>query len=250
MSVGKIGRRGLIGTALGALVAGCTKIGHSDTGASLLGVVEDWNLGIQRALTNRTALAREFSVADISPTFRGNGSTNPAGPDYAAHVANQFANWKLGVDGLVERPLALSLAQLKALPQRTQITRHDCVEGWSAIGQWTGVPLGRLLALAGMKPEAKFIVFHCADILSGAKYYESIDLIDALHPQTIVAYALNGEPLPVKNGAPLRMRIERQLGYKQAKYVERIEAVATLAGIAGGKGGYWEDRGYQWYAGI
>ena len=250
MSVGKIGRRGLIGTALGALVAGCTKIGHSDTGASLLGVVEDWNLGIQRALASRTALAPEFTLADISPTFRGNGSTNPAGPDYAAHVASQFADWKLGVDGLVERPLALSLAQLKALPQRTQITRHDCVEGWSAIGQWTGVPLGRLLALAGMEPEAKFIVFHCADILSGAKYYESIDLIDALHPQTIVAHALNGEPLPVKNGAPLRMRIERQLGYKQAKYVERIEAVATLAGIAGGKGGYWEDRGYQWYAGI
>lgn len=246
-----IGRRGLIGSALGALVAGCTKIGHSDTGASLLGAVEDWNLGIQRALSDRTALAREFSVADISPTFRGNGSTNPSTPEYLAHVANQFADWKLGVDGLVERPLALSLAQLKALPQRTQITRHDCVEGWSAIGQWTGVPLGRLLKLAGLKPEAKFIVFHCADVLSGSKYYESIDLIDALHPQTIVAHALNGEPLPVKNGAPLRMRIERQLGYKQAKYVERIEAVASLKGIAGGKGGYWEDRsGYQWYAGI
>ena len=250
MSAGKIGRRGLIGTTLGALVAGCTKIGRSDPGASLLATVEDWNLGIQRALASRTALAPEFTFADISPTFRGNGSTNPAGPDYAAHVASRFADWKLGVDGLVERPLALSLAQLKALPQRTQITRNDCVEGWSAIGQWTGVPLGRLLTLAGVKPEAKFIVFHCADILSGAKYYESIDLTDALHPQTIVAHALNGEPLPVKNGAPLRMRIERQLGYKQAKYVERIEAVASLAGIAGGKGGYWEDRGYQWYAGI
>ena len=251
MSAGKIGRRGLIGSALGALVAGCTKVGHSDAVASLLGAVEDWNLGIQRALSNRTALAREFSVADISPTFRGNGSTNPTTLAYLGHVANQFADWTLAVDGLVERPLALSLAQLKALPQRTQITRHDCVEGWSAIGQWTGVPLATLLRDAGMRPEAKFIVFHCADVLSGAKYYESIDLIDALHPQTIVAHALNGAPLPVKNGAPLRMRIERQLGYKQAKYVERIEAVASLAGIAGGKGGYWEDRsGYQWYAGI
>ena len=246
-----IGRRGLVGGLLGGLVAGCTKIGHSAAGVSLLATVEDWNLGIQRALSKRTALAREFTLADISPTFRGNGSTNPTTPAYLAHAVGQFADWRLAVDGLVERPLTLSLAQLKALKQRTQITRHDCVEGWSAIGQWSGVPLRHLLRTAGLRPEARFIVFHCADILSGAQYYESIDLIDALHPQTIVAHSLNGEPLPVKNGAPLRMRIERQLGYKQAKYVERIEAVASLKDIAGGKGGYWEDRsGYQWYAGI
>ena len=246
-----IGRRGIIGGLLGALVAGCGKVAQSGPGASLLATVEDWNRGIQRALSKRTALAREFTVADISPTFRGNGTTDPKTPAYAAHVANGFADWRLAVDGLVERPLSLSLAQVKALPQRTQITRHDCVEGWSAIGQWSGVPLANLLRAAGLRAEAKFIVFHCADVLSGAKYYESIDLIDALHPQTIVAHSLNGEPLPVKNGAPLRMRIERQLGYKHAKYVERIEAVASLDGIAGGKGGYWEDRsGYQWYAGI
>ena len=246
-----IGRRGLVGGLLGALVAGCGKVAQSGPGASLLATVEDWNLGIQRALSKRTALAREFTVADISPTFRGNGTTDPKTPAYAAHVANGFADWRLAVDGLVERPLSLSLAQVKALPQRTQITRHDCVEGWSAIGQWSGVPLANLLRAAGLRAEAKFIVFHCADVLSGAKYYESIDLIDALHPQTIVAHSLNGEPLPVKNGAPLRMRIERQLGYKHAKYVERIEAAASLDGIAGGKGGYWEDRsGYQWYAGI
>ena len=246
-----IGRRGIIGGLLGGLVAGCTKIGHSGPGASLLATVEEWNLAIQRVLTKRTALAREFSVEDISPVFRGNGSIAPGTPAYAAHTASGFTDWLLAVDGLVERPLSLSLVQLKALKQRTQITRHDCVEGWSAIGQWSGVPLHELLRAAGLRPEAKFIVFHCADILSGAQYYESIDLIDALHPQTIVAHSLNGAPLPIKNGAPLRMRIERQLGYKQAKYVERIEAVASLADIAGGKGGYWEDRsGYQWYAGI
>ena len=251
MTGSRLGRRGLIGGLLGGFVAGCTKVAHSGPGASLLATVEEWNLGIQRALTKRTALAREFTLADISPTFRGNGTTDPKSPVYDAHIANGFADWRLAVDGLVERPLALSLAQVKALPQRTQITRHDCVEGWSAIGQWSGVPLHDLLRAAGLRPEAKFIVFHCADILSGAQYYESIDLIDALHPQTIVAHSLNGEPLPVKNGAPLRMRIERQLGYKQAKYVERIEAVASLDKIAGGKGGYWEDRsGYQWYAGI
>jgi DMSO/TMAO reductase YedYZ molybdopterin-dependent catalytic subunit len=246
-----IGRRGLIGGLLGGLVAGCTKVAHSGPGASLLGAVEDWNRGLHRALSKRTALAREFSLADISPTFRGNGTVDPATPVYASHVASGFADWRLAIDGLVERPLTVSVAQLKALPQRTQITRHDCVEGWSAIGQWSGVPLGALLHTAGLRPEARFIVFHCADILSGAPYYESIDLIDALHPQTIVAHSLNGTPLEVKNGAPLRMRIERQLGYKQAKYVERIEAVASLAHIGNGKGGYWEDRsGYQWYAGI
>src|SRR4029079_5228 len=116
--------------------------------------------------------------------------------------------------------------------------------------QWTGVPLAALLGAAGLRPEARYIVFRCADSLSGAPYYESIDLIDAFHPQTIVAHALNGAPLPVKNGAPLRMRIERQLGYKHAKYVNAIDAVASLDHIAAGKGGYWEDKGYQWYAGI
>ena len=245
-----IGRRGIVGGLLGGLVAGCSKVAQSGPGASLLAAVEDWNLAVHRALTKRTALAREFSAADISPTFRGNGTTDPGTLAYAAHAASDFAEWRLAVDGLVERPLALSLAELKALEQRTQITRHDCVEGWSAIGQWTGVPLGDLLRAAGLRPEAKFVVFHCADVLSGAAYYESVDLIDALHPQTIVAHTLNGAALPVKNGAPLRMRIERQLGYKHAQYVERIEAVASLAGIGKGKGGYWEDRGYEWYAGI
>ena len=246
-----IGRRGIIAGLLGGLVAGCSKVAQSGPGASLLASVEDWNRTVHRALTKRTALAREFSLADVSPVFRGNGTIDPGTLAYAAHAASGFAAWRLAIDGLVERPLSLSLVELRALNQRTQITRHDCVEGWSAIGQWTGVPLRDLLRAAGMRPEAKFIVFHCADILSGTQYYESIDLIDALHPQTIVAHLLNGAPLPIKNGAPLRMRIERQLGYKQAKYVERIEAVASLADIAGGKGGYWEDRsGYQWYAGI
>ena len=246
-----IGRRGIIGGLLGGFLAGCTKVAQSGPGASLLAAVEGWNHDLHRILAKRTALAREFSVSDISPVFRGNGTTDPATPAYSAHVASAFADWRLAIDGLVERPAVLSLAQLKALPQRTQITRHDCVEGWSAIGQWSGVPLGTLLHAVGLRPEAQFIVFHCADMLSGTPYYESIDLVDAMHPQTIVAHSLNGAPLPVKNGAPLRMRIERQLGYKHAKYVERIEAVATLENIAGGKGGYWEDgSGYQWYAGI
>jgi DMSO/TMAO reductase YedYZ molybdopterin-dependent catalytic subunit len=243
-------RNVLVGLGAG-LVAGCSKIGDSQPMQKLFEMAEGWHRGAQRTLAGRHALAREFSPEDISPYFRGNGTTDPAEADYKAHAAAGFAGWTLAVGGLVERPLQLSLEQIRALPQRTQITRHDCVEGWSAIGQWTGPQLKLILEGAGVKPEARYIVFRCADVLSGANYYESVDLVDAFHPQTIVAHQLNGAPLPVKNGAPLRMRIERQLGYKHAKYVKAIEAVASLEGIGGGKGGFWEDRaGYQWYAGI
>ena len=138
------------------------------------------------------------------------------------------------------------------MPSRTQITRHDCVEGWSAIGKWSGVPLGNILNMAQLNPEARFVVFYCADELerNDGGYYESIDLVDAFHPQTLLAFALNDKPLAIANGAPLRLRVERQLGYKHAKYLMRIEAVSGLDAIGQGKGGYWEDRGYEWYAGI
>jgi DMSO/TMAO reductase YedYZ molybdopterin-dependent catalytic subunit len=153
----------------------------------------------------------------------------------------------------VERPASLSLAELRALPGRTQITRHDCVEGWSAIGKWKGARLAAVLDAVRPKPGARFLVFHCADPMEDdgtEPYYESIDMEDALHPQTILAYELNDKTLPVQNGAPLRLRVERQLGYKQAKYVMRIELVENFERIRGGKGGYWEDQGYEWWAGI
>jgi DMSO/TMAO reductase YedYZ molybdopterin-dependent catalytic subunit len=139
------------------------------------------------------------------------------------------------------------------MPSRTQITRHDCVEGWSAIAKWKGTKLSALLDAAQPKREARFVVFHCADPMSDDGtdfYYESIDFEDAFHPQTILAYELNDAQLPIANGAPLRLRVERQLGYKHAKYVMRIEVVDSFAAIEGGKGGYWEDQGYQWFAGI
>ena len=243
-------RRNLLAGLLATLAAGCSKIGKTDAFAALADTAENLHRAAHRAIGGREALAREFDASKISPYFRGNGSTQIKDAAYRAHLANGFADWRLELTGLFDKPMALSLDQLKALPQRTQITRHDCVEGWSAIGQWTGPELRILLDMAGIRPEAKFIVFHCADTLDGAPYYESVDLVDAYHPQTIVAHSLNGEPLPELNGAPLRMRIERQLGYKHAKFVARIEAVASLEGIAGGKGGYWEDRGYQWYAGV
>lgn len=247
-------RRLLVGAALGAggLLSGCDRLGESEGFRKILFSAEAMNRHAQRLLTDREALAREFSEAEMSPFFRGNGTQNPRSSAYQAHAAQGFARWRLAVDGLVARPRNLSMAQIRSMPRRTQITRHDCVEGWSAIGKWTGVPLKLLLDLAGLRAGARYIVFHCADDMGGGTaYYESIDLIDAFHPQTILAWAMNDALLPVRNGAPLRLRVERQLGYKHAKYVTRIEAVASLTGIGLGKGGFWEDRAqYEWYAGI
>lgn len=232
------------------LLGGCDKLGSTASFKQLLATGESLNHGAHHLLGGRASMAQEFSPADLSPSFRGNGNTNPANASYQAMVKNGFADWTLRVDGLVEQPGAFSLDQLRAMPSRTQITRHDCVEGWSAIGQWTGVPLAQVLAAARPKPQARYVVFHCADAFGSAPYYESIDMEDAYHPQTILAYALNDKTLPVTNGAPLRLRVERQLGYKHAKYVMRLELVESFAAIGGGHGGYWEDQGYQWYAGI
>ena len=252
-------RRGLVaggGLALGGLMlAGCDRLSHAPAVQDFIGGAQGLTLRSQRLLLAGQPLAREYSAKDLSPIFKANGSLHPRTPEYLAALADNFASWRLPIGGLVARPFALSLARIQALPSRTQITRHDCVEGWSAIGQWTGVQLGGLLTAAGVLPAARYVVFHCADDLAGSadgkdRYYESIDLFDAFHPQTLLAYAMNGQPLPVAHGAPLRLRVERQLGYKQAKYVMRIELVDRLDRIGGGRGGFWEDRGYEWYAGV
>jgi len=234
------------------LLAGCDRISSAPAVRNTLSLGEKASRSAQRWLmTDRQALAPEFTRAEMSPIFRVNGSTRPDAAEYVRYATNSFADWRLSVDGLVANPLSLSLADLRAAPQRTQITRHDCVEGWSAIGEWTGVPLGLLLRRANLSSRARYIVFHCADTLLGKPYYESIDLVDAFHPQTILAHTMNRAPLSIGHGAPLRLRVERQLGYKQAKYVMRIEAVESLNPIHGGKGGFWEDNhDYQWYAGI
>ena len=250
-----ITRRGLIGSlgvgAAGLLLSGCDRIAATPKVQEVLGLGEGLTMRAQRLVTDRTALAREYRPSDMSPVFRTNGNTMPASDAYQAHAMNGFADWRLAVDGLVRRPQALSLAQIRAMPARTQITRHDCVEGWSAIGKWHGLPLKLALDAAGVLPSTRYVVFHCADDFDGDPYYESIDLVDAYHPQTILAWGMNDQPLGVGHGAPLRLRLERQLGYKQAKYVMRVEAVDSLGRIGGGKGGYWEDAAnYQWYAGI
>lgn len=251
-------RRKLMGGALAALGAlflgGCDRLSQAPSFQKFLLTTQGASRRALRLFQGRSGMAQEFTQADIAPAFRANGTLRIPQAPYRAMLAQGFSDFRLGVDGLVERPLSLSLADLRAMPARTQITRHDCVEGWSSIGQWTGTPLKTLLDHAGLKPNARYIVFHCADLWDEAggqvPYYESIDLYDAHHPQTILAYDMNGAPLPEQHGAPLRLRVERQLGYKHAKYVMRVEAAETLEPFGRGRGGYWEDRGYEWYAGI
>lgn len=241
-----------LGGAAGAgLALGAWRLSDPTTGVpDLLKLGETLAYHTHR-LIGRDSLAPEFQEAELSPTFRTNGNTMPRSAAYRDLLAGSFQDWRLVIDGLVTSARSYSLTELQAMPARTQITRHDCVEGWSAIGKWTGVPLAALLAEVQPRPEARYAVFHCADDFDGTGYYESIDLIDARHPQTILAYAMNGASLAVGHGAPLRLRVERQLGYKQAKYVMRVELAATLLGFGAGNGGYWEDAiGYDWYAGI
>ena len=246
-------RRFVSGAALAApvAVAGCKPFGEGSFFADhVLTLGERLSYRVNRTF-GRHALAREYAPEDISPVFRANGNQGPEAAAYVQHAATGFRDWTLKVEGLVARPQRFSLADLRAMPARTQITRHDCVEGWSCIGQWTGVPLGTVLQAAGLRDNARFIVFHCADDLWGMRYYESIDLVDAFHPQTILAYAMNGADLPQPHGAPLRLRVERQLGYKHAKFVMAIEAVESFSSLYEGKGGFWEDlMGYEWFAGI
>ncbi|MEP6897126.1 MAG: molybdopterin-binding protein [Rhodanobacter sp.] len=243
-------RMAIMGTA-GFIVAGCDSVSRSDWGAKVLGSAEGLNRRVQALLSPSSAMAKEYSEADISAVFHPNGTTMPNTPAYQSLLANQFHDYQLEVDGLVTHKASLSIDDLKKLDDRTQITRHDCVEGWSAIGKWQGTLLSAVLDHVGVDPKARFVVFHCLDNMDeDTPYYESLDIVEARHPQTLLAFALNDKPLPVPNGAPLRLRVGRQLGYKQAKYIGRIELVESFDRIGSGKGGYWEDQGYEWYAGI
>jgi DMSO/TMAO reductase YedYZ molybdopterin-dependent catalytic subunit len=250
-------RRLILGTLQGTgmlFLSGCEKmfngLQENQKFLSLLESAEGMTQSVQRILTGRNKLAKEFTEHDISRTFKVNGNP-PMMADYVADAANGWASWRLEVSGLVKQPAQFSLSDLRSLPSRSQITRHDCVEGWSAIAKWKGVPLAEIVRRAQPAAAAKYLMFHCMDTNSkGINYYESIDLVDANHPQTMLAYEMNDRPLPIEHGAPLRLRVETQLGYKHAKYIRTIEFVADFKNIQGGKGGYWEDRGYEWYAGI
>lgn len=243
----------------GLVLAGCDQfdfLGNKEN--QVRKVMEQANVltyRAQRALIGDQTLAREYSASEIRQGQKPNGSVEPSTAEYVALRAENFASYKLTVKGMVEREVSFSLDELRNMPSRSQITRHDCVEGWSCIAKWTGTRLGPILDMAGVKPQARFCVYHCFDniqrTLSGdILYYESSDLVDAYHPQTILSYGLNDQTLPVSNGAPVRLRVERALGYKQPKYLHTIELVDDLSPFGKGKGGYWPDNGYDWYGGI
>jgi hypothetical protein len=196
-------------------------------------------------------LARLYSAKDISPDFRHNGFDPPSDPTYLRWSSTGWHGYRLFVTGLVDTPASYDMAQLRTrFAPQTQITRHDCVEGWSVIGKWRGALLRDVIAASAPQAGANYVVLHCMDDDgAGTKYYESLDMRQAAHPQALLAYDLNDAPVPLKNGAPVRLKVPTQLGYKSAKHVDRIELVAALGGALG-KGGYWEDQGYEWYAGI
>jgi DMSO/TMAO reductase YedYZ molybdopterin-dependent catalytic subunit len=246
-----IGRRELlagIASAGGVVLTGCSRPVPPAYG-SLLRLGDNLTYVAHRVLLPGESLVREYSRADLS-NFPAVGTTDPAHPAYGRPPSEAyaemrrggFAAFRLPVEGLVSRPGAWSLGELKALPARTQITRHVCEEGWSAIGEWTGVPLSRVLDAAGLQPEARFVTFHSID-----GTVDSIDLLDALHPQTLLAYGMNGQDLPIQHGAPLRLRVERQVGYKSMKYVSRIVVTEHLDD--GGDQGN-PKNGWAWYVGI
>jgi DMSO/TMAO reductase YedYZ molybdopterin-dependent catalytic subunit len=237
-----------------ALITGITAFGgyllyrtvHSPatpTYGNILRAGDNFTYEAQRALLSKRALAREYSRADIS-SFPAVGTINPGdekspvfNKDYALSQRGGFADWGLSVEGRVARPGVYSLARLQGMAARTQITRHTCEEGWSAIAEWTGVPLSGLLLDAGIFPSARFVNFYAFD-----GYQDSIDMIDAFHPQTLLAYGMNGRPLPIEHGAPVRLRVETQIGYKSMKYLRRV--VVTDEYIDPG------DSGWAWYTGI
>jgi DMSO/TMAO reductase YedYZ molybdopterin-dependent catalytic subunit len=258
MRTGMIDRRKLLLGGATLAMSGCKVFDSANDANSTLRAIFASHEGLtkpaQRALIG-DRMAPEYTEADIRQGMHPNGSTDPSSVAYRDMAATAFRDYRLTVTGLVETPVTLSLADLTALQSRSQITRHDCVEGWSCIAKWQGVPLGTVLNLAKPKLTARYAVFHCFDAIERSLagevfYYESIDLIDAYHAQTILAYTMNGAPLPVANGAPLRLRVERQLGYKMAKYVHTIELTDSFADLGLGHGSYWADRGYEWYAGI
>lgn len=233
----------------GALAGACDLIPGGVPGGpgrgGLYGLSDALTFATQRFLLRDQPLAREFPIEMVSAHFPTINTTDPDDPAYRRSRAQGFADWRLPVTGLVERPATFSLADLRGMPARTQVTLHSCEQGWSAIGAWTGVPLSHVLASAGLKPAARFVVIRTVD-----GWWDSYDLFDALHPQTILAYGMNGADLPVAHGAPVRLRVERQLGYKSLKYLASIEAVERVDGIGQGRGSMVGELGFSWYAGI
>jgi DMSO/TMAO reductase YedYZ molybdopterin-dependent catalytic subunit len=210
----------------------------------IYGAGETLTYASQRILTARHSMAREFDRSRISAVAPVNGQP-PQTNAYLNFMVDNFVAWRLRVDGLVARPSTFTLSELKALPVTSQITHQACEEGWSFIAEWTGVTLSTVLNLVGVDARAKYVVFLPFD-----QSWDSLDMADAWHPQTLLAYGMNGEDLPLGHGAPLRLRVPRQLGYKSIKYLARIVVVDSVKDIGQGLGSMSPEVGYSWYAGI
>jgi DMSO/TMAO reductase YedYZ molybdopterin-dependent catalytic subunit len=243
-------RKLFVATFAASTLAACS----SDAKSALTDKVRDqlgWAENLNRVVIGTRGNARVYSDADVDRVVRVNGLATPSDTRYADAMRDDWRAYRLPVDGLVDRPHTYTLAELRAMPQLAQATRHDCVEGWSVIGKWRGVPLATVLAMAQPKSTAKYVVFHCFDKDDdGTEYYESLGIHQAAHPQTLLALDLNDAPLDADHGAPVRLRVPTQLGYKSAKWVRRIELADAFPNTLLSKGGYWEDQGYGWYAGI
>lgn len=219
--------------------------------AGVYGVGETLTYASQRLLMPQHALAREFSRGEISRISPVNGQP-PTSEAYRSLQAGGFADWRLTIDGLVARPASFSLAELKRYPARTQITHQACEEGWSFIAEWTGVPLSYILNLAGVLPQAKYVAFFplAEKSIPLGRKWGSLDMEDAWHPQTLLAYEMNGQELPAPHGAPLRVRVARQLGFKSLKYLSRITVTDTMKNFGKGWGSSSPEKGFSWYGGI
>ena len=203
----------------------------------------------QRLLMSHHSLAREFNRSDISKVAPVNGRA-PDDESYRDLLAGGFADWRLVVDGLVAKPSSFSLEELKQFPSRRQITHQACEEGWSFIAEWIGVPLSYVLNLVGVSVRANYVAFFPLDLNSGKHLWTSLDMTEAWHPQTLLAYGMNAQEIPADHGAPIRLKVPRQLGYKNVKFLARITVVDGVEALGNGLGSSSVDAGYSWYAGI
>jgi DMSO/TMAO reductase YedYZ molybdopterin-dependent catalytic subunit len=250
----KISRRKLITTGIAA-TAGVAGLGVAARLAQRYGLIppdhggfygpgETLTYAAQRLLTTHSR-AREFSRSQISKRPFAN-EIPPLSEEFKRLQAGKFSDWRLSISGMVARPASFSLDQLKSYPSQNQITMVQCEEGWSYIAEWIGVPLSQILQAVEVSPQARYVAYFSID----PDWWESIDMADALHPQTFLTYGMNGDELPVGHGGPLRLRVPRQLGYKNVKYITHLTVTDSLKGFGKGLGSAAPETGYAWYAGI
>lgn len=237
-------RAGALG---GILLAGCDTDFYTPpvSRSGIMGLADTLTMASQRLLMSNQQLVQEHDISEITPNFPVWNQSDPDDDEYQKLKSGNYVDWRLSVSGLVNNPISLSLEELKRMPSRKQTTMHICEQGWSAIAQWTGAPLLSVLqAAGGIKPEAKYIM-----ITAYGGWYEGYDMFDVVHPQTILAYGMNGKDLPLGHGAPVRLRVERHCGYKQLKFIKSIQVVSSVDGFGRGTGGINSDFGFHWYAG-